>query len=888
MSDDKKQYWDEIEQQLNKVTEERQREKSSFAEKKQRKAHRNARKKGKRSSQYADDQVLAAIAAVEALTGNGKKQAEEADPWLEKEKEYVLEQLREDTAAAKNTGAASTNSKPDKRTETFPKAEPKGKAEKGSKQDKAQTLAAIERELEEKAAPTTALEEKERALIEKFRSAVQSKKKTDLAEAAAKPEEIKAEQQDSNADMQTAAVQTEENDAKEEAAPMITLGPVFPLEQFDRLAAEKEAADSLKPRDTISLGPEIPVDESLLIPIEERIKAKAGPKLKKPDMQEPDPKEEPEVLGVSEESEEPEVLPEKPQENIAAAAADTHASMQLDRMIDAAVDLIRATGGGLYRVIRLDHSSKDGREFGPQSFEKEMAQRRVRCKEQYEIVRDRAAILQARFSEREQGVAVHAASCIDRIDCGVARCAAKTEYLCLQAHRKHRQVEDWARANSRLLLKAFSGAVAAAAVAALIVGQMSAYEYMYNGKVLGVVKNQDDVYKTIDIIGSKMGDAYGTKIEIDKESDISFRRVVGMNQQADSIDDILNSLSYMRDVKAKAYGIIVNGKQQVIVQNKKIANDILDGLKAMYMQGDSSVTYDKAEFMEKVKLKEIDTKLGNIQNQEEATTFLLTGSVEKTIHTVEQGQTFSGIANSYGLRQSELMAMNPGITPDKLKIGQEIYLNQDRPVLNVRTEETVSYGAPLNYEIVYEDTSTLYKGEQTVKSKGSNGQQAIVAKVVRENGAEISRDIISSQVISQPVSQVVLVGTKEKPKLVAGNYQYPVRGARLSSKFGSRWGSTHKGIDLACASGTKITAADGGTVTFSGYKGSYGNLVIISHGNGRETYYAHCSKLVVSKGQKVYQGQHIANVGSTGRSTGPHVHFEVHINGVAKNPLNYL
>ena len=135
----------------------------------------------------------------------------------------------------------------------------------------------------------------------------------------------------------------------------------------------------------------------------------------------------------------------------------------------------------------------------------------------------------------------------------------------------------------------------------------------------------------------------------------------------------------------------------------------------------------------------------------------------------------------------------------------------------------------------------------------------------------------------------MLTGTKDIPALVGtGSFQYPVRGAKLTSRFGSRWGRTHYGIDLACASGTKIQAADGGTVTFYGWEGALGYLVISYHGSFMESYYAHCSKLFVKKGDKVYKGQHIANGGNTGRSTGPHVHFEIRVRGVAKNPLNYL
>lgn len=117
----------------------------------------------------------------------------------------------------------------------------------------------------------------------------------------------------------------------------------------------------------------------------------------------------------------------------------------------------------------------------------------------------------------------------------------------------------------------------------------------------------------------------------------------------------------------------------------------------------------------------------------------------------------------------------------------------------------------------------------------------------------------------------------------------PVSGT-VTSRFGSRWGSTHKGIDIGAPKGTPIKAAASGTVTVSsyGYNGGYGNYVIISHGNGIQTVYGHCNTLKVTVGQKVSQGEVIATVGNTGRSTGNHLHLEIRVNGVAQNPQNYL
>lgn len=112
----------------------------------------------------------------------------------------------------------------------------------------------------------------------------------------------------------------------------------------------------------------------------------------------------------------------------------------------------------------------------------------------------------------------------------------------------------------------------------------------------------------------------------------------------------------------------------------------------------------------------------------------------------------------------------------------------------------------------------------------------------------------------------------------------------LTSRYGARWGRGHAGIDIGAAKGTPIKAAASGTVTYSqyGYNGGYGNYLIISHGNGVQTVYGHCNTLIATTGQKVSQGQTIATVGNTGNSTGNHLHFEVRVNGVTQNPLNYV
>lgn len=209
------------------------------------------------------------------------------------------------------------------------------------------------------------------------------------------------------------------------------------------------------------------------------------------------------------------------------------------------------------------------------------------------------------------------------------------------------------------------------------------------------------------------------------------------------------------------------------------------------------------------------------------------------------------------------------------------------------------------YVANFEDAENVVK---TLKEKNSNNIDKI--SIVEKYETEL-KELTTTEA-------AVAALYKEKPKVVVAKKKYttyaasgsvntatttgggapsigislirPVSGI-ITSRFGERSSirsSVHTGLDLATSSGTPIAAAASGTVTFSGWKGSYGNLLVISHGNGVQTYYAHCSKLYVSAGTQVSQGQTIAAVGSTGNSTGPHLHFEVRVNGVAYNPERYL
>lgn len=496
------------------------------------------------------------------------------------------------------------------------------------------------------------------------------------------------------------------------------------------------------------------------------------------------------------------------------------------------------------------------------------------------------------IKEKEAALSLIMASYVDKVDDFIDKSfdesAKFIQAAKLYIKTKKAAISEALYKRRRPIIAGIIGLFFTSAAVSLAVENSMAYEYLYNGKVLGVVEDVDYVYDTIDAIGDKLACAYDAEINICSENDISFRKVAKKNRELDSVDDVLDRFTYMKDMTATAYAVVVDGQRTALLHSNEEAQGILDKIQGNFSKEKEGVEYESVSFAENVSIQEVDTKLGHIQKADEVLDYMLTGAVEVKTYAVKSGDTFGQIAKTLNISQSDLMATNPDINPARLSIGQELVLNRVRPVLTVQTTEIQEYIAPIDFDITYEESSSLFKGETTVKRAGVKGEKQVVARVVKNNGEEIDRVELKAEVISNPKDQIVVQGTKPLPPLIGtGVLQYPVRG-KLSSPFGMRWGRMHNGIDLANSSGTKIRAADGGVVTSAGWEGALGYCVRIDHGQNRTTVYGHCSKLFVSKGDKVYQGQHIANVGSTGRSTGPHLHFEVHINGVPQNPLKYL
>ena len=454
---------------------------------------------------------------------------------------------------------------------------------------------------------------------------------------------------------------------------------------------------------------------------------------------------------------------------------------------------------------------------------------------------------------------------------------------------KYNLAKEWADLNKTKLLRQFGVFLLIIFVCVGCYNYFTAFEYFYNGRAIGYTKEQQDVLRICDLVAEKLSQEHNAEIKIDKANDISFEKVWVFGKHMDNKEEVLTKMSYMHDLSAVGCGIYIDGHRVAIVDNEDTANKILEKVKNTYTLESDTTKYESVGFAEVIETKGVETRLGRIENSGDVVQKLLTGSDSIETYTVASGDTLSGIAKKFNTTVDKILATNPNLNASKLSIGEVVTITEPEPMLTVQTVEISTIYEPLDYETEYIDTNNIYEGETQTLVAGEYGERTVQARIVKNNGKEISRVELSSVVSKEPVKAVIYRGTKKMPpKQGTGTFIYPVTGARLSSKYGPRWGRMHNGIDLACPTGTYIRASDGGTVTFAGYQRSYGYKVEIDHGGGYTTLYAHCSAIFVSVGEKVYQGQHIANVGSTGNSTGPHCHFEIHYLGEIKNPLNYL
>lgn len=296
-------------------------------------------------------------------------------------------------------------------------------------------------------------------------------------------------------------------------------------------------------------------------------------------------------------------------------------------------------------------------------------------------------------------------------------------------------------------------------------------------------------------------------------------------------------------------------------------------------------------FEEKIEVAEAYMPANQITSLEDALADV-EGSINvSTTYEVQNGDTLSGIAEKYGISVDDLIAMNTNLENEYSTIlpGDTLVVTVSQPKLSVDVVMAETYEEDYTADTIYKDNDSWYTTQSEVIQEGVSGRRRVLANVTYRNGTEVDSTIVRQETIKEAVPEIIERGTKSPPTFI-----WPVSSGYISSGFGYRsqpkaGASTyHKGIDIAVSVGTTVRASSGGTVIAAGWISGYGNAVYIQHENGIVTRYGHLSRILVSVGETVVQGETIARSGNTGNSTGPHLHFEMRVNGEAVNPLNYL
>ena len=339
----------------------------------------------------------------------------------------------------------------------------------------------------------------------------------------------------------------------------------------------------------------------------------------------------------------------------------------------------------------------------------------------------------------------------------------------------------------------------------------------------------------------------------------------------------------------KGYVIRVENTDIVALSSEEEARAVISDLRTNYINSivqSGMVTVEEIFIKENIEIVEKDVPVSIFRNKEEAVQLLTRGTDKTLNYVVRRGDCLWTIAQDNKMTVDDLRKANPEVKGDFLLEGQNLNLILPDPYVTIESKELVVYTVNIPYSLEVVEDPDMWPWEEKVLQYGQNGIKEITDQVIKENGKEISRIRVNEKIQKYPVTKRISRGTKQVPQMGSGDMVWPVQG-QVTSYFGMRWGSMHNGIDIAANRGTPVLAADSGMVSFAGWNGGYGYLVKIDHGGGKETRYAHLSVPPVSVGQKVEKGDVIGYVDSTGNSSGPHLHFEVRANGVAKNPLDF-
>ncbi len=461
------------------------------------------------------------------------------------------------------------------------------------------------------------------------------------------------------------------------------------------------------------------------------------------------------------------------------------------------------------------------------------------------------------------------------------RTGAEVKEYVKQGLSKHKDL------TRRLMAYVIPACTAMVFIVTVSVGMSRDYAIQVNldGVEIGVIKDYTILENADKIIKNKLvstdEQSWNLNSEI-KMVSLSDKETIDERQLANNI------LSASDEDIVEATGLYVDGVFVGAVKDATALNSALESLKRPYENGDPNRT---VTFVQDVSVVEGIFFANTVVEDQKLADMVVSEVSGEKHYSVVEGDSPSLIASKNGITTRTLYNLNPGLEGGGLWIGDDLIVSASVPFLQVKYVETSTRQVEVDYQTKTEKNDSMTFGTTKVTQEGEKGINEETVESVYIDGILQSETVVNTTVIKEPVTEIVQQGTLFNGTVITGGtgrLVWPVAGAyRWSRGFAGQY-PAHNGIDLAASTGTTLVAADTGVVVKAVYSNvGYGIYCVIDHG-GYQTLYGHCSALLVSVGQQVTQGQPIARIGSTGNSTGPHVHFEVKNGEYRYDPMGWF
>lgn len=418
--------------------------------------------------------------------------------------------------------------------------------------------------------------------------------------------------------------------------------------------------------------------------------------------------------------------------------------------------------------------------------------------------------------------------------------------------------------------------------------QTYALSVEYNGEQIGYIRNEAEFITAENNVQNRIisGD-----YEFPDDYIPQYTLQVVDEEQLSTVDELSDRIIEVSGNEIQeASGLYIDGE---FIGATTDGEGLVQALKDMLDETRETAGEDaKVSFVQDVKVDEALYPVSSIIDLSDISAELTKEVAAARTYIIQPGDTPYDIANTYEVPLETLLRNNEEVVKHFLP-GDSLLIQSAVPMLEQKVTMTVTEEKTLNFKTEQVLNSNYEKGYTKIKTNGQTGVEEVVYEVTYVDGFETERNVISRTTMKEPVNAVLEVGTLMPAQYLnnvsggsVGGFIWPVDGGYISCPVWGYYG--HTGTDIAAKTGTAVRASTAGTVTYSGWQNGYGYTVIINHGNGIRTLYAHNSALHVVAGQYVQQGQLIASVGSTGNSTGSHCHFEIIINNSYKDARQYI